>query len=286
MTVTLPTNPPWAGTAAPPRGTPASPWFVHHRCGPARLRLFCFSYAGGSASLFQPWRAALDADIDLCAVQLPGRGTRMAEPAQRDLPTLVRQLAPLLAQEAGGPFALFGHSLGALLAFEVTRYLVLHQLPRPQKLVVSGADAPQRRSVLEALDEHDDDAMIAKLATYNGTPPEVLQHRELMQLLAPAIRADFAMAAGYRWRPGPPLEVPITVFAGRHDPDVAPAQAEAWQLESRRPVPVHWFDGDHFFIHACRHQVLAQLNAELAPAALAAARSPSSPSSARNHAHE
>lgn len=252
-----------------PTATQANAWLVTHGPRPERprLRLVCFSYAGGSAGLYQPWRALLDADIELCAIQLPGRSSRIREAPVRDLPELVRQLCPLFVGEPSLPFAFFGHSLGALVAFELTRQLRLRQLRQPVKLIVSGASAPQQRSVVEALDEHDDALMVQALARYKGTPAAVLENRELMQLLAPALRADFAMAADYRYRPGPLLDLPLTVFAGLQD-DHTPAQAEAWQLESRGPFALHWFDGDHFFLHGRQAEVLARLNAELSPTAL------------------
>jgi len=238
---------------------PTSPWLVHHPALCSRLRLYCFSYAGGSAGVFMPWRSLLDADVDLCAIQLPGRGSRLKEPAVQALPELVQKLAQQIANQPGGPFAFFGHSLGALLAFEVTRFLVRYQLARPVHLFVSGTSAPQRRSKVPRLHELDDQAMTTALAKYNGTPPEVLQHRELMELVAPAIRADFGLAADYVYHAGPPLDMPITVF----DPDVSAEQAEAWRLETRGPCEIHWLDGDHFFLNGSRDALLAHINAEL-----------------------
>lgn len=254
----------------PIRPLATSPWLVRHghATAPSRLRLYCFSYAGGSAGVYLPWRAALDPTVELYAVQLPGRGMRMAEAPQRDLQSLLKLLAPVITGEACGPFTFFGHSLGALLAFELTRYLALRQLPLPVKLIVSGANAPQMRSPVEHLDEHDDDKMIERLSRYNGTPPEVLQHRELMRLLAPAIRADFALAADYVYRPSLALDIPLTVFAGRADDEISPEQVQAWQCETRGSFAQHWFEGDHFFIHSQRERVLAQLNAELSPGLL------------------
>ena len=242
---------------------PASPWLIHHRAARSRLRLYCFSYAGGSAGVFKPWRELLDAEVDLCAIQLPGRGMRLKEPPVKSLPELVQQIAQQIANEPPGPFAFFGHSLGALVAFEVTRFLVRHQLARPVHLFASGASAPQQRSEVPRLHEMDDEAMSAALAKYNGTPPEVLQHRELMELVAPAIRADFGIAADYVYAPGVPLDLPIMVLQGTRDPDVNVEQAEAWRLETRGPSEVHWFDGDHFFIEGARAQVLARVNAQL-----------------------
>lgn len=252
-----------------PATSPASanPWLVHHGrrlSQPAgRLRLYCFSYAGGSATVYQPWRELLDPGIELCGIQLPGRGMRMGERPVRDLSVLVRQIAAVIVAEPRRPFAFFGHSVGALVAFELTRYLSLGRYAMPQRLFVSGAEGPQCRMTIERLDEHDDQKMIDTLLRYKGTPPEVLQHRELMTLLAPAIRADFALAADYEYRAGPLLDLPITAFAGRDDDETLPDAVDAWRRETRGPFQVHWFDGDHFFIHSHQRQVVARLNAEL-----------------------
>ncbi len=258
-----------------PRPAGSNPWLVSFGPpGPARhLRLYCFSYAGGSAAIYQPWRARLDPGIELCAVQLPARGMRLAEPAERNLPVLLSRLAEVIAaQPAGVPFAFFGHSLGALLAFELARHLQRTGLPQPVKLIVSGSASPQLREPIEPLDEHDDDKMIERLTQYNGTPTEVLQHAELMRLMAPAIRADFALVADYDYLPGPLLEMPITALAGQADDQTSREQIDGWARETRARFEQHWFDGDHFFIRPQMEAVIARLNADLSPGALQRAR--------------
>jgi surfactin synthase thioesterase subunit len=231
---------------------PASPWFIDLPPGPSRLRLYCFPYAGGSAAAYLPWRAALDPSIGLSAIQLPGRGARLAEPALRSWAELVPLLAQQIATQPQQPFAFFGHSLGALLAFEVARHAALRHWPTPLRLLVSGAQAPRRWVAGEALDEHDDERACARLAELDGTPPEVLAHRELMALLLPSIRADFA------------------VWAGDADADADAATPagllEGWQHETAGPCTVDWFDGGHFFIHANPARVVSTLNAQLLPA--------------------
>lgn len=248
----------------------ANPWLVFFGQPEIAkyLRLYCFSYAGGSASIYQPWGALLDPGIELCAVQLPGRGIRLAERPERDLSALVSRLATAIAAQPTVPFAFFGHSLGALIAFELTRHLQRCQLQQPVKLLVSGCSSPQLRSNVDALDEHDDEKMIERLSQYNGTPPEVLQHQELMSLMAPAIRADFALVADYVYKPGALLDLPVTAFAGRSDDQTSREQIDGWGRETRSAFIQHWFDGDHFFIRPQMEQVVAQLNRELSPAAL------------------
>jgi surfactin synthase thioesterase subunit len=241
-----------------------NPWLI---CTPAahpRMRLFCFAYAGGSAFSYTPWRAALDPSIEICAVQLPGRGARIAEPPIASMPMLLRHLAPAIAQQSPLPFAFFGHSVGALIAFELARYLRLHGIAGPDHLFMSGCHAPQYRSVSRNLHLLPDDALIEKLRDYNGTAPEVLANRELMDLMLPTIRADFALAETYTYRSGPLLQVPISVFAGKQEENKAPGQVDGWSKETAARCHVTWFEGGHFFINSAPDAVVAQLNAELA----------------------
>ncbi len=228
-----------------------------------QMRLFCFAYAGGNAMLYRPWQTRIDPRIEVVAVQLPGRSTRMTEPAPTDMNQLVPQLASEMAALCDLPFAFFGHSLGGLLAFEVARYARMQQLRLPQHLFASGCNAPQARNPSENLHLLSDDDLIAKLETFNGTPPGVLAHRELMQLVLPTIRADFSMVETWQYRPLPLLSLPITVLAGKLDDRSTTDQAEAWQRETQGPCRVIWFEGDHFFIHGENDAVLAQVQATL-----------------------
>jgi len=176
----------------------------------------------------------------------------------------VATLAAEIASLDDLPFAFFGHSLGALTAFDVARYQQQHQMTMPRKLIVSGCDAPQFRSPVRNLHELDGEAFIEALAQYNGTPPELLAHKELMSLVAPAIRADFFMAANYEYSTGPRLSIPVTVLAGRDDHDLNLDKIASWQLETSGPCDLHWFDGDHFFLNTSRDDVLALISGNLA----------------------
>lgn len=242
-----------------------SPWLVREtRSAARRLRLYCFCYAGGSASVYAPWQARLDPAIEVCAVQLPGRGTRMAEQPFTSMPALIKALAQVIGSHQDGlPFAFFGHSLGGLLAFELARYQKLHYMRMPEHLFVSGCDAPQYRSPSRRLHTLPDRELIEVLKDFNGTPPGVLQHRELMDLLLPTIRADFALVDDYVYRPGLPLAMPITVLAGRRE-DRTVDQVEGWRKETLADCHVHFFDGDHFFILPEQQAVLDRIGAVLA----------------------
>ncbi|HEX7640833.1 MAG TPA: alpha/beta fold hydrolase [Burkholderiaceae bacterium] len=240
-----------------------NPWLVTQRRPNARLRLYCFSYAGGSANVYLPWKNLLDGSIELCAVQLPGRGARLNEMPVPSLQKLVADIAAVISNETRLPFAFFGHSLGGLLAFELTRYCKHHLLPSPGHLIVSGCSAPQMRDATQRMHLLPDEEFIEELRKYNGTPPEILAHRELMQLVLPALRADFAAVETYQYKRLPPFDIPITVFAGRNDNHVSEEKALGWELETRGPCEVHWFDGDHFFLHEQMGSVLETINSTL-----------------------
>ena len=227
----------------------STPWLVRQPGGPRRFRLYCFPHAGGSALNYRLWQSKLSPAIEVCAVQLPGRGQRMAETPFSDMPSLVKALAPIIAQQSHLPFAFFGHSMGALLAYELARYCQLHALPTPKALFVSGTAAPQHRSPSQDLHKMGDEQLIEELATFNGTPPEVLQHKELMEMVLPMLRADFAMVETYQYFPAPLLTMPITVLVGKRDKRTSPEQADGWAKETSNLCRIQWFEGEHFFIN-------------------------------------
>jgi medium-chain acyl-[acyl-carrier-protein] hydrolase len=226
-----------------------SPWLLSRAARLAHCRLFCFTHAGGSAADFLPWHTALAPNIALCAVQLPGRGTRMAEPALADLSSVLAGVEQaILEADDGLPFAFFGHSLGALLAFEVARSFHRRAERLPQHLFASGCSAPSACQLDPPLHRLSDDELLAHLQTYNGTPQTLHANRELLNLVLPTLRADFALVGEYAYRPQPTLPVPITLLAGRHDPHVRADDLAGWADETHAGCSLHWFDGDHFFI--------------------------------------
>jgi medium-chain acyl-[acyl-carrier-protein] hydrolase len=204
----------------------------------------------------------MHADIEVRAIQLPGRGARLAEPPCTSFPHLVRTIAGLLDEGDEVPFAFFGHSLGGVLAFEVARYCAKHGLPKPWQLFVSGSPAPQQRGESRNLHLLPEDELIDLLRGFQGTPPAVLASRELMQLLLPTIRADFSLVEGYRYSNAPLLEVPIIAFAGRDD-EISVSQMQAWERETSQDFQLHWFDGGHFFINAHREQIAELISEEM-----------------------
>lgn len=240
-----------------------SPWLLRRPGRQSRLRLFCFPYAGGSAVGFLAWQAALAPEIEVCAMQLPGRGPRLAEPPIDRFPELIRQLVPVIHAHADLPFAFFGHSLGGLVAFELTRTLRRRKLALPQHLFVSATNPPDWRATVRRWHELDDAGLIAALRDLNGTPTSALQNPELMALTLPALRADFGLLADYRYQAEAPLALPLTVLAGREDSHVFAPGLTDWQEETAATFRLCQFPGDHFFLHAQSEPITRLIKAAL-----------------------
>jgi medium-chain acyl-[acyl-carrier-protein] hydrolase len=229
----------------------------------AHLRLFCFPYAGGGAEVFREWSVTLPEWIEVCSVQLPGRGTRLREQPFRRFGPLIKAIAEALAPYLSKPFAFFGHSMGATIAFETARELRRTGKPCPSHLLVSGGCAPSRpQSGLPTynLPEHE---FLEELRRLNGTRQEVIEHSELMQLMLPLLRADFELIQTYVYKPEPSLNCPITAFGGLHDRSVNRTDMEAWRKETCSSFTIQMFTGDHFFLHSARPLLLEVLSREL-----------------------
>lgn len=239
------------------------PWIAYHRPNPqARLLLFCFAYAGGGASVFRLWQEQLPPTIEVRAIQLPGRETRLRERPFTEITPLVQALARVVASE-GRPCAFFGHSMGALVSFEVARHLRREGVALPHHLFVSGRRAPQVADRLAPISPLADGPFLAALRRYNGTPEAVLQNAEAMSLFLPILRADFALCERYAYRPEPPLDCPITAFGGVEDETVPPIDLAAWRLQTRATFAQHLLPGDHFFLNRYREPLLELLARDL-----------------------
>lgn len=241
-------------------------WFEHlSRIQKPLFRLFCFPYAGGSAHLFRQWQSYFPHTLDVCLVHLPGRGIRISEPAFRRLPELISVLAPEMECYINDEFALYGHSMGAMISFELARELFRRHGRGPRRLFLSGSSAPQCRDTEKKTYDLPHDEFIAHLKELNGTPPALLEDRQTLEVFMPTLRADFEMVQTYEYRPGPPLPCPLNIYGGLQDPDVAPEKLRAWQLQTTAAFDLKMFEGDHFFIqssgtnfiHALKQDVLA-----------------------------
>jgi medium-chain acyl-[acyl-carrier-protein] hydrolase len=241
-----------------------SSWLAYRRPNPqARLRLFCFPYAGGSASTFGAWPNYLPAYVEVCPVQLPGREGRLRETPYRRLEPLIDALAQGLLPAFDKPFAFFGHSMGALISFELTRYLRRNAKPQPVHLFLSGARAPHTPDAEPPIHHLGEKEFIEAIKRLDGTPQEVLQHEELMQILLPYLRADFEVCETHAYQPEEPLSVPVTAFGGWQDKSISPDKVKAWCEQTSGACNVHMFAGGHFFLHSARAELLQTLSGEI-----------------------
>jgi medium-chain acyl-[acyl-carrier-protein] hydrolase len=237
----------------------SDPWVETRASGAESVRLFTFPFAGGSAQIYRGWDCDLPASIGLYAVQLPGRGSRVAEPAFTSMEALMPVLAKALARYLDRPFAFFGHSLGAIIAYEAARQLRSQRGESAVHLFVSARRAPSMRSRREPTHLLDDEAFIARLRELNGTPVEVLREPELMALLLPMLRADFHLSESYVSLPGPRLACPLTVLGGRFDPEANEDELQGWQTVCDQTFELLLFPGDHYYLRPLRRELLLEV---------------------------
>jgi len=225
-----------------------SPWIkIFQPCPQATLRLFCFHPSAAGASLFRLWGKYLPSNIEVCAIQLPGRETRIKEALITKwddlIPKLTQGLLPLIKEY---PFVFFGHSLGALISFEVVCKLRREKLPVPKYMFVCGR-RPPHIPIDNLLHQASEQELISTLREYGGTPEAVLQNQELMELFLPILRADFTLNEKYTYFPEAPLESPIVAFRGTNDVIVNLEQLSQWEKHTISNFALHEFPGGHMF---------------------------------------
>lgn len=247
-----------------------TPWVVRHlTAGSPTLRLFCFAYAGSGASAFRSWAALLPPWIELCAVQLPGRENRIGEPLRHRLADLVIEAADGMASLLEPPFAFFGHSLGALLAFELCRTFRRAGGPLPERLLVSAHVAPQLAYMRRLLYKLPDPELLQELRRYDGTPEAVFANAELVQLLLPVVRADFELLDTYTYTAEPPFEFPISAFAALDDTEVRFQDVESWLNQTLGTFTFRQFPGGHLFLQTAARDLVEDVCSDLRPLASA-----------------
>lgn len=228
----------------------------------ACLRLFCFPYAGGGAAIFRTWPDYLPPNIEVCPIQLPGRESRLRELPFTRIDLLVQALVPVLHPYLNIPFAFFGHSMGALVSFELTRQLCMRSDRSPVHLLVSGHRAPQIPDLDLPLHQLPEFAFVKELRRLNGTPESVLQNPELMQLVLPILRADFALCETYVCSKER-IDCPITAFGGLQDSKVSYDALAAWREQTNSSFTLRMFPGDHFFLQSARLPLLQAVYQDL-----------------------
>lgn len=228
-----------------------------------RMRLICLPYAGAGTAVYRSWRLPAELDVEVWTVRLAGRETRRAESPQTRLEPVVRELADGLADLLDLPFAIFGHSMGALLAFELTRSLRRRRGRMPCHLFLSAHRAAHLPSSRRPVSVEPVEAFLNRLRVMSGPGSSAVDDPELLLHLAPVIRADFALCESYSYRPEPPLDVPATCFCAVDDPEVDVAEVEAWRRQFTRPGRLYMYPGGHLFIRAESVDILSRMALEL-----------------------
>ncbi|WP_017582726.1 thioesterase II family protein [Nocardiopsis valliformis] len=222
-------------------------WFDQRfRSRNARQSLYCLPFAGGTANFYADWAGRLGGSVELVPVQLPARGPRMTEPPVPDIGTAADEIASAIRAEPTAPL-LFGHSMGAILAFEVARRLQGTGEP-PGFLFVSGRPSPRLIRPRRRVSDLSRSDFLRMLRDYGAADEEILGNDELVDLLLPMMRSDFSLIERYRYRPGAPLSCPILAWCGDEDPEVAPEEMTGWGKETSADFEQFTLSGDHFFL--------------------------------------
>ncbi|MGW2375467.1 thioesterase II family protein [Kitasatospora sp. NPDC001683] len=245
-------------------GTASTLWLRRFHPGEGRtVRLVCFPHAGGSASFFLPVSAALSAEAEVIALQYPGRQDRRREPCVEDIASLADRITDELLTLDDRPTVYFGHSMGAVLAFETAWRLERKGTHAPGAVIASGRRAPSTTR-LETVHRQDDDGVIAELKLLNGTNAQLLGDEEVLRMAMPAIRADYRAIERYTCGPDRVLGCPVVVLTGDADPRTTVAEARAWQAHTDGAFRLRVLPGGHFFLADQQTAVLREISAELA----------------------
>jgi medium-chain acyl-[acyl-carrier-protein] hydrolase len=239
-------------------GVKTTAWLPSKASNPhASMRLFCFPYAGGGAVIYRDWHKSFPQTIEVCPVQLPGRGGRMREPPFTQIRPLVEATAEALLPFFDKPFAFFGHSMGALISYELTQFLRTEQVAAPLLLFVGAHSAPHLRNREAITYNLPRDEFLEELRRLKGTPQQVIDHPELMEIMTPLLRADFEVCETYPGSTAPPLDSSIIAFGGLDDVEVPREKMEAWREHTTGQFALHIMEGDHFFIHTSQTDIIS-----------------------------
>jgi surfactin synthase thioesterase subunit len=222
------------------------------------VRLFCFPYAGGGASIFRAWAAKLGTGIEVYPIQLPGREGRWLEPPLANVAELVSTLAEVLSPLLRPPYAFFGHSMGAFVAFELARHIRRKGGPGPEILILSAARAPQILDPDPPIHDLPADSLLEELKRFDGIDEELLKEPEFVSLFLPTLRADLTLCESYQYLQEQPLECAISVYGAEHDVKVRPEQLAPWETQTSKNFRLKLFPGNHFFFIQDSHTAVME----------------------------
>lgn len=239
-------------------------WFKVFAEKPAALcRLFCFHYAGGGASTFHSWLKYLPENVEVIAVQLPGRENRFSETPIRDLTKLIDKISIEIEKYLDKPFVFFGHSMGALICVELAYFLSKNQNNMPEYLYVSGRQSPQLPRKFPPIHHLPENQFIEEIKKFEGVPNEILNDSEMRELFFPTLRADLEMCEKYAFQEREKLKVPIKVYGGKTDSGVSVAELLAWDYVTHSFGGATMFDGGHFYFRNSKEEFLKHFNSDL-----------------------
>jgi medium-chain acyl-[acyl-carrier-protein] hydrolase len=234
------------------------------RAARPRLRLYCLPYAGRGASMYSTWIGAFGPEVEVCPLQLPGRETRLRERSFHEMQELVASVARSIEPELDVPYAVFGHSMGALVSFELARHVVERGRPGPAVVFTSAAGAPPTPRAREDLHLASDEELVRKLRELKGTPEAVLENAELLEILLPIFRADLAVVETYACDEHATIEAPLVAFGGDEDDEAPFDSLLRWRDRTRGAFGLRMFRGGHYFVHSARDAVVGAVTHELA----------------------
>lgn len=232
----------------------------------AQVRLFCLPFAGGGASIYRPWGKLLGSEIEVCPIQLPGRENRFSETPIKQAQAMAQSLANQIQLYSNKPFFIYGHSMGALLAFELARALQENGMDMPQGIFLAAhraAHLPRKREALYALP---DDQFIDRLKRFGGFPQEVLDSKELLAFLMPTLKADFTLCDTYQFQSGTVLQCPLHLLAGNDDIEASPDVVEPWSQHTADVAKLHVLSAGHFFLRTHQDELIQILKKAILPA--------------------
>lgn len=239
-------------------------WFmIPERKSDAKFRLFCFPFAGSGPSVFFKWVNDIDSNIELVAVQLPGREKRLSEPVLYKMDSILEELVPAIIPLLGKPFFFFGHSMGAILAYELVRWLHKNNQKLPLKIYLSGRRAPHLSEKDHPIHNLPDKQFIAKIREYGGLPGEILDNKAFLDFYLPILKADFSVVETYQYKNLPRVNVPFCAMGGDKDLLADVDEIKAWQELTAGDFNYYIIPGNHFFLIDAQKDLINILNKEI-----------------------